>query len=59
MNTFRILKIRDPRTPGFCWWEIEGQNEATGERWTAAVCDTLAEARETIKAIRSAERTVA
>jgi hypothetical protein len=53
MTTFRIITIRDPRTPGFRWWEIEAHNAATGERWTAAVCDTLDEARDTIKAMRA------
>ena len=49
--TYRIVTIRDPRTPGFKWWEIEGHNAATGEMWTAAVCDTKDEARDTLQAI--------
>lgn len=49
MITYRIRKIRDPRTPGFFWYEIEGRNAETGEQWTAAVCDTLAEARDTLR----------
>jgi len=49
MTTYRIRKIRDPRTPGFFWYEIEGRNSETGEQWTAAVCDTLAEARDTLR----------
>ena len=53
MTAFRILTIRDPRTPGFRWWEIEGHNDTTGERWTAAVCDTKEEARELVKAMRT------
>lgn len=54
MNTYRLLKIRDPRTPGFCWYEIEGRNATTGETWTAAVCDTKDEARDTLRAMEAA-----
>jgi len=55
MTAFRIVTIRDPRTPGFKWWEIEGYSTASKQRWTAAVCDTLSEARETLKAIQQAD----
>jgi len=54
--TYRIVTIRDPRTPGFCWYEIEGRNAATGEAWTAAVCDTKDEARDTLRAMEGASR---
>jgi hypothetical protein len=54
--TYRIVTIRDPRTPGFKWWEIEGHNAATGETWTAAVCDTKDEARDTLRAMEGAVR---
>jgi hypothetical protein len=53
MNTFRIIKVQDPRTPGFFWYEIEGRNHETGQAWTAAVCDTKDEARETLRAIEN------
>jgi len=51
--TYRLLKIRDPRTPGFYWYEIECRTPS-GETHTVAVCDTRAEARETIGAMRAA-----
>jgi hypothetical protein len=54
--TYRIVTIRDPRTPGFKWYEIEGHNAATAETWTAAVCDTKDEARDTLRAIEGAIR---
>lgn len=54
MNTYRILTIRDPRTPGFRWYEIQGRNASTGETWTAAVCDTRQEARETLRVMEAA-----
>lgn len=54
--TYRIFTIRDPRTPGFKWYEIEGRNAATGETWTAAVCDTKGEAREALRAIEGGAR---
>lgn len=54
MTTYRIIKIRDPRTPGFRWYEIEGRNADTGETWTAAVCDTRDEARDTLRAMERA-----
>lgn len=54
MTTYRIIKIRDPRTPGFRWYEIEGRNADTGETWTAAVCDTRDEARDTLRAMEGA-----
>jgi hypothetical protein len=51
--TYRLLKIQDPRTPGFCWWEIEARaGDGTAE--TVAVCDTKEEARDTLKAMRAA-----
>lgn len=54
MNTYRIITIKDPRTPGFRWWEVEARNATTGETWTAAVCDTKAEARYTLRAMEAA-----
>lgn len=56
MNTYRIVTIRDPRTPGFRWYEIVGHNITTGERWTAAVCDTREEARDTLRDINGGAR---
>ena len=53
MITHRIHKIRDPRTPGFFWYEVEGRDATTGQVWTAAVCDTLSEARETLRNIET------
>lgn len=55
MTTYRLLKIQDPRSPGFFWYEIEGRT-TSGETFTAAVCDTRDEARETIAAMREATR---
>jgi len=52
-NVYRLLKIRDPRSPGFFWYEIELRTPS-GETHTVAVCDTRAEARETIAAMRAA-----
>lgn len=52
--TYRLLKIQDPRTPGFFWYEIEGRDPATSATWCAAICDTRDEARETIAALRDA-----
>jgi len=52
MNTYRIIRIADPRSRGACaWFEIEGSNPA-GDRWHVATCDTREEAREMLKAIR-------
>jgi len=53
MTTYRIITIKDPRTPGFRWWEIEARNAATGTTEIVAVCDTKDEARDTIKAMRA------
>ena len=53
--TYRMLKIQDPRTPGFFWYEIECRTPA-GETHTVAVCDTCEEAKETIAAMRAAVR---
>jgi hypothetical protein len=52
--TYRLLKIRDPRTPGFFWYEIEGRDPNSGSTWCAAICDTREEAREKIDAMREA-----
>ena len=54
MTTYRILTIRDPRTPGFRWWEIEGRNAETGQTWTAAVCDSRDEARDLLRHMEAA-----
>jgi len=54
--TYRLLKIQDPRTPGFFWYEIECRDVATGQTHTVAVCDTRDEATQTIKAMRDAVR---
>jgi hypothetical protein len=51
---YRMLKIRDPRTPGFHWYEIEARDTSTGRVETVAVCDTREEARATIAAMRQA-----
>jgi hypothetical protein len=48
--TYRIITIRDPRTPGFRWWEIEARAD-DGTTETVAVCDTREEARETLRAM--------
>jgi len=48
--TYRIITIKDPRTPGFRWWEIEART-AGGQTTTVAVCDTKEEARDTLRAI--------
>jgi multisubunit Na+/H+ antiporter MnhE subunit len=53
--TYRMLKIQDPRSPGFFWYEIECRTPA-GETHTVAVCDTRDEARETIAVVRAAVR---
>lgn len=54
--TYRMLKIQDPRSPGFFWFEIECRDGATGQTHTVAVCDTRSEAQATIKAMRAAVR---
>ena len=54
MTTYRIITIKDPRTPGFRWWEIEARDAATGQTETVAVCDTKDEARDTLKAMEAA-----
>jgi hypothetical protein len=54
--TYRIVTIRDPRTPGFRWYEVEGHNAGTGQTWTAAICDTKDEARDTLRAMEGAVR---
>ena len=51
MITYHIKKIRDPRTPGFFWYEIEGRDGETGERYQVAICDTRDEAVEMLRAI--------
>jgi hypothetical protein len=51
--TYRMIKIQDPRSPGFFWYEIESRTPA-GETHTVAVCDTREEAKETIAAMRAA-----
>ena len=51
MTTYHIKKIRDPRTPGFCWYEIEGRDGETGQRYEVAICDTREEARDMLRAI--------
>lgn len=56
LTTYRILTIRDPRTPGFKWYEIEGRNPVSNETWTAAVCDTKDEARDTLREIERAAK---
>lgn len=56
LTTYRIITIRDPRTPGFRWYEIEGRNPVTRETWTVAVCDTREEARDTLRAIEGVSR---
>jgi hypothetical protein len=53
MTTYRIITIKDPRTPGFRWWEIEARNAATGQTETVAVCDTRDEARELLLAMEA------
>ena len=53
MTTYRIITIRDPRTPGFRWWEIEARNAATGTTEIVAVCDTKDEAREVLRAMEA------
>ena len=55
MTTYRILTIKDPRTPGFRWWEIEARDSATGQTETVAVCDTKDEARDTLRAMEAAQ----
>jgi hypothetical protein len=52
--TSRLHKIRDPRTPGFFWYEIEGRDPASGATWCAAICDTRDEAIEKIDGLREA-----
>lgn len=51
MITYRIVRIRDPRTPVFFWFEIVATSD-NGQAETVAVCDTRDEARDTIKAMR-------
>jgi hypothetical protein len=52
MNTYRIIRVADPRSRGACaWYEIEGSDTA-GRRWHVATHDTREEAREMLKAIR-------
>ena len=53
MTTYHIKKIRDPRTPGFYWYEIEGRDGEAGERHQVAICDTRDEAREMLRAIKA------
>ena len=48
--TYRIITIRDPRSPGFRWWEIQAR-AADGTTDIVAVCDTREEARETLRAM--------
>jgi hypothetical protein len=55
MTTYRIITIKDPRTPGFRWWEIEARDAATGTTETVAVCDTKEEARATLRAMEAAK----
>ncbi len=55
MTTYRLLKIRDPRSVGFFSYEIEART-SDGKTITVAVCDTRSEARETIAAMREAAR---
>jgi hypothetical protein len=55
-NTYRILKISDPRSRGACYWfEVEGMN-AAGDRWHVATVDTRAEARQLVATIEAADR---
>jgi len=54
MTTYRIITIKDPRTPGFRWWEIEARDTATGQTETVAVCDTKDEARQLLRAMEAA-----
>lgn len=49
--TYRMLKIRDPRSPGVYWYEIEGRT-AEGRVETVAVCDTREEAVSVLRAMR-------
>lgn len=52
-NTYRILKISDPRSRGACYWfEVEGMT-AAGERWHVATVDTRAEARQLVASIEA------
>ena len=53
MTTYHIIKIRDPRTPGFFWFEVEGRDGETGQHYTVAVCDTRDEARQMLKNIEA------
>ena len=48
MTTYRIITIKDPRSPGFRWWEIEART-AGGKAEIVAVCDTKDEARDTLR----------
>jgi hypothetical protein len=50
--TYRIIKIQDPRSPGFFWYEIEART-ADGQVEIVAVCDTRDEARATLKAMEA------
>ena len=51
--TYRIIKIQDPRSPGFFWYEIEART-ADGQTDTVAVCDTRSEARELLRHMEAA-----
>jgi hypothetical protein len=51
---YRLLRIRDPRSPGVYWFEVEARDPVAGTTTTVAVCDTREEARETIAAMRAA-----
>lgn len=51
MITYRIVKVKDPRTPVFFWFEIVATAPGV-EPETVAVCDTRDEARDTIKVMR-------
>jgi hypothetical protein len=55
MTTYRIITIKDPRTPGFRWWEIEARDAATGTTEIVAVCDTRDEARDILRAMEAAQ----
>jgi hypothetical protein len=54
MTIYRIITIKDPRSPGFRWWEIEARDTATGQTETVAVCDTKDEASQLLRAMEAA-----
>ena len=50
-NTYRPIKVPDPRSKGVFWWEIECMTP-DGKVTTVAVCDTREECMSLLRVMR-------